>query len=183
MIACAFAAIFAAVSAQELTVVLVAPAGAIAKSSRSDIYRLIGDALLRHTDLSPVFFEQLEEIEECQGAFGCIALRARGAGHFVVFLSVKGDRMSGVLLDVEVVLAQHAQHGGSTEAFENAVFERAVAASFGPAEMKSDAEVGAAIEQAFHRDFRAAFERTGHWREASVPIKEAATPIEPEDPW
>lgn len=185
MIACALAAILAAVSAEELSVVLVAPARDIVQSSRSDIYRSIGSALARHVDLSPVFFEQLEEIEECQGAFGCVALRARGPGRFVVFLSIKGDRMSAVLLDTRAVLEQHVQHAQSVEEFENAVFEKAVAATSGPVEMHSGAEVASAIEQAFLRDFRAAFERSGHWYDEGAPMKMAitatATRMEPED--
>jgi len=185
MIACALAAILSAVSAEELTVVLVAPARDIVESSRSDIYRSIGNALARHVDLSPVFFEQLEEIEECQGAFGCVALRARGPGRFVVFLSIKGDRMSAVLLDTRAVLEQHVQHAQSVEEFENAVFEKAVAATSGPVEMHGGAEVEAAIQQAFLRDFRAAFERSGRWHEERAPLKMAVTatvsPMEPED--
>ncbi len=113
---------------------VIAPSGQMATTTRSDLYRTIGDLLREETGFALRPIEMDAALARCQGQLGCLArgVRSTEPARWLAIISVKTtngtDRASAVLLDVDAATSFEPLRERSEEAFENEVFTKAVRA-------------------------------------------------------
>lgn len=136
LLAASFASQIVLDEREDLAMVLLAPTGAMLKTSRTEIYQTSNQILRERSLYRLRTYDGNAEIEACRGNIGCLALAARtgpSAPHFLIVLSVRpsedSDLLRLLLIDTDVVAeARNARPDLSGEAFEDEIFGEAVLA-------------------------------------------------------
>jgi hypothetical protein len=157
---------------QRVALVVLNPKRDLANTSQSQLIELSEAALRLHTSLTADPYPQ-EAVADCQGRIWCIVERVRKEreARYVVILSNlaqegRADRLAALLIDADRALEEHrALAGGrdSEEELEARISEVAVRARPAAAMIATPAEAARHLEQLFTKDFRGAFEESGHW--------------------
>lgn len=120
----------------DLAMVLLAPAGAVLRTNRTEIYR-VSNEILRDRSLYRLrTYDGNQEVEACRGNIGCLALAARtgpSAPRFLIILSVRpsedSDLLRLLLIDTDVVARVRYERPELVgEEFEDEIFGQAVIA-------------------------------------------------------
>jgi hypothetical protein len=158
-----------------LMLVVSTPTGQVADISKSELIRIVGDLVKRHTDF---FTQELDDqvVEDCQGRLTCLALKSRRdeasqQPHHLLFLTNipipdGADRLSLMLIDLEAALAIHdraTKKPGWKDEVEATISEQAVIVPLIKSEVRDPQEAATFLAIAFTRNIADKLEPAGHW--------------------
>lgn len=153
---------------QPLAFLLSTPTGEGAKTSSSELIRIVADLTEGHTS----FFLQLVDPQvatDCRGRMGCLVqqLRAPFPKYLLVLSNVtlagEADRLSAVLLDVGAALDQSRTLAPEDQTSESRINEYAVLLGPERAQVAGARETEVFLETLFTRKLAPIFEASGDW--------------------